>query len=31
VQREPHEIDANPENASYLNAKRVRLGHLLSN
>lgn len=30
VQREPHEIGANPENASYLAAKRVRLGHLLS-
>ena len=27
VQREPHEIDANPENAAYLNTKRDKLGH----
>lgn len=27
VQREPHEIDANPENAAYLDAKRDKLGH----
>jgi GTP cyclohydrolase II len=29
LQREPHEIAANPENAAYLNTKRERLGHLL--
>jgi GTP cyclohydrolase II len=29
-QREPHEIEANPENASYLATKRDRLGHLLA-
>lgn len=28
-QREPHRIDANPENAAYLNTKRDRLGHWL--
>ena len=28
-QREPHEIEANPENATYLATKRDRLGHLL--
>jgi GTP cyclohydrolase II len=29
VQREPHEIDANPENATYLGTKRDKLGHWL--
>jgi GTP cyclohydrolase II len=29
VQREPHEIDANPENAAYLGTKRDKLGHFL--
>ncbi|WP_293999750.1 GTP cyclohydrolase II [Sphaerotilus sp.] len=29
VQREPHEIDANPENATYLGTKRDKLGHFL--
>ena len=31
VQREPHEIDANPENAAYLGTKRDKLGHWLRN
>ena len=30
VQREPHEIDANPENAAYLATKREKMGHLLA-
>jgi GTP cyclohydrolase II len=29
IQREPHEIDANPENAAYLGTKRDKLGHFL--
>ncbi|MDZ7858816.1 GTP cyclohydrolase II [Sphaerotilus sp.] len=29
VQRESHEIDANPENAAYLGTKRDKLGHFL--